>query len=66
MVGALEGAHRVLLLASDRDDVAVPWHLEDVVAVVGHRHELGQGRISKDGIVRVANVRDIEVVSSMW
>ena len=38
-----------------------PWHLEDVVAVVGHRHELGQGRISKDGIVRQADVSDVEV-----
>ena len=29
--------------------------------MVGHRHELGQGWIPKDGIVRQANVGDVEV-----
>ena len=61
LVGALAGAHRVLLLASDHDDVAVPYHLEDVVAMMGHRHELGQVRISKDDVVRKADVGDVEV-----
>ena len=40
------------LFAGDRDDSAASWHLEDVVAVVGHCHELGQGWIPEDGIVR--------------
>ena len=43
LVGALERAHYVLLLAGDRDDVAVPWHLENILAMMGHCHELGQG-----------------------
>ena len=29
--------------------------------MVSHRHELGQGRISKDGIVGQVNVGDVEV-----
>ena len=41
LVGTLEGAHCVLFLSGERDDVAVPWHLEDVVAIMVHRHELG-------------------------
>ena len=41
LVGALERAHRILLLAGDRDDAAASWHLEDVVAMMGHSHELG-------------------------
>ena len=39
--GALERAHRIPLFAWDHDDSAASWHLEDVVAMVGHRHELG-------------------------
>ena len=41
LVGVLERAHRVLLLSSDHDDVAVPWHLEDIVTMMSHLHELG-------------------------
>ena len=29
--------------------------------MVSHRHELGQGWIPEDGIVRQADVRDVEV-----
>ena len=61
MEGALEGAHRISLFAGDHDDSAASWHLEDVVAVVGHRHELGQGWIPEDGIVRQTDVGDVEV-----
>ena len=61
LVGALEGAHHVLFLAGDHDDVAVPWHLEDIVAMVGHRHKLGQGQIPEDGIVWQADVGDVKV-----
>ena len=57
----LEGAHRISFFAGDRDNAAAPWHLEDVVAVVGHCHELGQGWIPKDGVVRQADVGDVEV-----
>ena len=49
------------MFAGDRDDSATSWHLEDVVAVVGHHHKLGQGWIPKDGIVRQADVGDVEV-----
>ena len=43
------------------DGSAASRHLEDVVAMVGHCHELGKGWIPKDGIVREADVGDIEV-----
>ena len=61
LVGAVERAHCVLLLAGDRDDVTVPWHLEDIVTMMSHHHDLGQGWIPKDGIVRKADVGDVEV-----
>ena len=61
MEGTLEGAHRISFFAGDCDDPTAPWHLEDVVAVMGHRHELGQGWIPEDGIVQQADVRDVEV-----
>ena len=60
MEGALEGAHRISFLAGDCDDPTTSWHLEDVVAVVRHCHELGQGWIPEDGIVRQTNVGDAE------
>ena len=59
--GALEGAHRIPLFTWDRDDSSASWHLEDVVTVVGDCHELGQGRIPEDGIVRQADLHDVEV-----
>ena len=59
--GALEGAHHISLFAGDRDDPAASRHLEDIVAVVRHRHELGQGWIPEDGIVRKVDVGDVEV-----
>ena len=61
MEGTLEGAHRVSFFARDCDDPAASWHLEDIVAVMGHRHELGQGWIAEDGIIRQTDVRDVEV-----
>ena len=61
MEGALEGAHRISLFTWDRDDSAASWHLEDVVAVMGDRHELGQCRVPEDGIVWQANVGDVKV-----
>ena len=35
--------------------------LDEVVGVVGHRHELGEGGVAEDGVVGQADVRDIEV-----
>ena len=61
MEGTLEGAYRISFFARDYDDSATSWHLEDVVAVMGYCHELGQGWIPKDGIVRQVDVGDIEV-----
>ena len=61
MEGTLKGAHYISFFAGDRDDPAASWHLEDIVAMVGHRHELGQGWIPEDGIVRQVDVGDIEV-----
>ena len=40
--GALEGAHCILLLRGDYDDAAASWHLEDIVAMVHGRLELGK------------------------
>ena len=59
--GMLKGAHRISLFKWDRDDPAASQHLEDIVAVMGHCHELGQGWIPEDGIVRQMDVRDVEV-----
>ena len=61
MDGTLEEAHHISLFAGDHDDSAASWHLEDVVAVVGYDHELGQRRVPEDGVVRQANVSDVEV-----
>ena len=35
--------------------------LDEVVGVVGHRHELGEGGVAEDGVLGQANVRDVEV-----
>ena len=59
--GALEGAHRIPLFTRDHDDSSTSWHLENLVAVMSDRHELGQGWIPEDGIVRQADVCDVEV-----
>ena len=61
LVGALERAHHVLFLAGDRDDVAAPWHLEDVVAMVRGCHELGKCWVPEDGVVREVNVGNVEI-----
>ena len=61
LVGVLEGAHRISLFTRDRDDAAAPWHLEDIVAVVGCFHKLGQCWIPKDGVVRQTDVGNIKV-----
>ena len=57
----LERTHRIPFLTWHRDDSTASWHLEDIVAVVSHCHELGQGWVSEDGIVWRANVGDVEV-----
>ena len=59
--GALKGAHCIPLFTRDCDDSSVSWHLENVVAMMSDCHELGQGWIPEDGIVRQADVRDVEV-----
>ena len=60
-LGHISFTHRVSFYAWDRDDSAASRHLEDVVAVMGDCHELGQGWISEDGVVWQADVRDVEV-----
>ena len=54
--GTLERTHCILLLTGDCDDSTASWHLEDMVAMVSHCHELGQGWVPEDGIVWQANV----------
>ena len=57
----LKRTHCIPLLTGDYDDSTTSWHLEDIVAVVSHCHELGQGWVPEDGIVWQANVGDFEV-----
>ena len=59
--GTLEGAHHVSFFTWDYDDSTASWHLEDIVAMMGHRHELGQGWVPEDGVVWQENVGDVEV-----
>ena len=47
--------------AGDFDDSAASWHLEDIVAMMGHRHELGQGWVPEDRIIWQADEGDVEV-----
>ena len=61
MEGVLKGAHHIPFFTWDRDDSLASWHLEDVIAMVSDCHELGQGRIPKDGVVRQTDVGDVEV-----
>ena len=35
--------------------------LDEVVGVVGDRHELGEGGVAEDGVVGHADVRDVKV-----
>ena len=58
---SLKGTHCIPLLTRHCDDSTASWHLEDIVAVMGHCHELGQGRVPEDGIVWQVNVGDVEV-----
>ena len=58
---ALKGAHCIPFFTWDRDDSPASWHLEGVVAMASDCHELGQGWIPEDGIVRQADVRDVKV-----
>ena len=57
----LERTDCIPLLTRHRDDSAASWHLEDIVVVMSHCHELGQSWVLEDGIVRQANVGDVEV-----
>ena len=59
--GTLGRTHCILLLTGDCDDSTASWHLEDIVAVMSHGHELGQSWVPEDGIVRQADVGDVEV-----
>ena len=55
----LKRTHCIPFLTGYCDDSTASWHLEDIVAMVGHWHELGQGWIPEDGIIRQADVRDV-------
>ena len=56
-----QGTHSVSLFTGYRDGSTASWHLEDIIAVMSHDHELGQGLVPEDGIVRQADVSDVEV-----
>ena len=57
----LKQAHCIPFFTGYGDDSTASWHLEDIVAVMSHVHELGQGWVPEDGIVRQADVSDVEV-----
>ena len=59
--GTLKRTHCIAFLTGYCDDSTASWHLENIVAVVSHHHELGQGWEPEDGIVWQANVGDVEV-----
>ena len=48
-------------LHRDGDDSTASWHLEDIVPMVRHCHELGQGWVPEDGVVWQTDVGDVEV-----
>ena len=59
--GMLKRTHCIPFLTRHYDDSTASWHLEDIVAVVSHCHELGKGWELEDGIVWQANVSNVEV-----
>src|SRR4051812_39657715 len=59
--GSLQGTHRIVLFTGHSDDSATSWHIEDVIAMMSHDHELGQRWVPEDGVVRQADVSDVEV-----
>jgi hypothetical protein len=52
---------RDLPVPLEREYTCWVWHLEYQVGVVGHRHELGDGRSAEDGMVGCLEVRDLEL-----
>ncbi|XBJ24886.1 hypothetical protein VPH35_002666 [Triticum aestivum] len=50
--------------AGDHDDATVPWHLEDVVAMVGCSHELGEGTMA--GLLSVKAVALAAVLAAAY
>ena len=59
--GTLKRTHCIPFLTRHCDDSTASGHLEDIVAMVSHYHELGKGWVPEDGIVWQANVGDVEV-----
>ena len=59
--GTLKRTHCIPFLTRYCDDSTASWHLEDIVAVMSHCHELGQSWVPEDGIVWQADVGDVEV-----
>jgi hypothetical protein len=45
----------------EREYTRWAWHVEYQVGVVGHRHELGDGRSAEDGMVGSLEVCDLEL-----
>ena len=57
----LKRTHCIPFLTGYYDDSTASWHLEDIVVMVSHCHELGQSWVPKDGVVWQVNVGDVEV-----
>ena len=58
---ALKWTHRVPFFTGYGDDSTASWHLEEIVSMVSHCHELGQGWVPEDGVVWQTDVGDVEV-----
>jgi hypothetical protein len=54
---AVIGDHNV---PEDREDSVWHRHLHDEVGVMRYGHELGEHRLPKDGVIRGAELRDLE------
>ena len=61
LVGRLRSVQGVRDHAADDDGAARARELDEVVGVVGDRHELGEGGVAENGVVGQADVRDVEV-----
>ena len=58
---ALKRTHCIPFFTGCGDDSSASRHLDDIVSMVSHCHELGQGWVPEDGVVWQTYVGDVEV-----
>ena len=59
--GELERRQGLLGVPLDREDTFASGHLHEVVGRMSRHHELGQSWVPENGVVREADVGDVEV-----